>query len=107
MNSEFHSRDELIRAAKTYYQNQDFPVKLGQHSDNRRVHLLCIHAGVHKDKVPVEQRQRNTSTALTGCPFVVKASLNKKAEIWKIHPVAGEHNHGPISGMAVTRTLTI
>ena len=94
MNSEFHSRDKLIRADKTYYQNQGFPVKLGQYSDNHRVHLLCIHAGVHKDKVLVKQRQRNTSTALTGCPFVVKASLNKKAKIWKIH-TAGEHNHGP------------
>ena len=89
MNSEFHSRDELIRAAKTYYQNQGFPVKLGQHSDNRRVHLLCIRTGVHKDKVPVEQRQRNTSTALTGCPFVVKASLNKKAEYGRFTPLLG------------------
>jgi len=101
---EFESREELINSIKHYYKERGVLLKIGRQSNRRRVQLRCLASGA-RDSRRAQVLQRETSTRLTNCPFLVEAFFHKKRSAWCVHKVVEKHNHRDTDGFAENRRL--
>src|SRR6266480_884014 len=98
---EFSTRQSLIVALQAHAQSEGYAITIW-HSNNHKnnVYLGCDCRGVHHNRNHLHNgnRQRDTASRLTGCPFSIQAS--GKDDIWTFKVHNPDHNHEPTTSAA-------
>jgi hypothetical protein len=105
LNREFQSRIDLIQQVTSHYKEAGVLLKVGRHSDQRRVMLQCLSGDNYSERRQKKEYTRSTSSRLSGCPFVVKALFSKKRNTWQVTEILEEHNHDMAPGYYENRRM--
>src|SRR5205809_930886 len=98
---EFSTRQSLVAALQAHAQSEGYAITV-RHSNNQKnnIYFGCDRGGVYRNRNRLHDgnRQRDTASRLTGCPFSIRAS--EKDDIWTFKVRNPDHNHEPTTSAA-------
>lgn len=103
----FFTKEELCESVKSFYKDRGLLLKIGKHSDHRRVIFLCMTGEKYVQRTNGPTTVRNTGTKLGDCPFFVKGHYLKKDKCWKVYCIQEQHNHELLQHHYTSKKLPI
>ena len=103
---QYHSREELLAAAKDWAATQGYAIVIARSRLNR-LWLKCDRGGTYRNRLgltPEQRKRKRGDSRLLGCPFKILANI-KKDGVWRSHTEVAEHTHGPSDDLSIHPTL--
>ena len=101
----FSSREVLISTVREHYRSFGLELKIGKHSDKKKLILQCPSGGKYHS-ASGQTLKRERATKKSDCPFAIRASFSPVSNNWHIHTVCETHNHERSQGYAENRKLS-
>ena len=103
---QYHSREELLAAAKDWAATQGYAIVIARSRLNR-LWLKCDRGGTYRNRLgltPDQRKRKRGDSRLLGCPFKMLANI-KRDGVWRLHTEVAEHTHGPSDDLSIHPTL--
>lgn len=103
---QYHSREELLAAAKDWAATQGYAIVIARSRLNR-LWLKCDRGGTYRNRLgltPEQRKRKRGDSRLLGCPFKILANI-KKDGVWRLHTEVANHSHGPSDDLSIHPTL--
>ena len=103
---QYHSREDLLAAAKDWAATQGYAIVIARSRLNR-LWLKCDRGGTYRNRLgltPEQRKRKRGDSRLLGCPFKILANI-KKDGVWRLHTEVAEHTHGPSDDLSIHPTL--